>query len=328
MRKWVKLSLLSLFAVIFSSRIYPQIDTTLKDYFPMHMGDYWEYLSESIPPDPSIQYCIRVEGDTLMPNGKIYHKFREKAISPPRSYSDSMYYRMDDSLQVFRYVGINADCSEGEYIIYKLTASIGERWPVCFMLFPPNDEYRCLPDTVFQDFPNIGLSLSAKHFCYSHFDSYVGDTVCCPVDMQEDYLARGFGLIEIRGGAMAPYKLIGCIINGITYGTITDVVEKSFKPSSEMATSSIDVYPNPFNATTRIRYKLTSSGYVRLVVYDILGREVSKLAQGYIHAGSYSINFNGNNLPSGTYFVQMHIRKTENGQAEISLEPQKIIMIK
>ncbi len=64
-------------------------------------------------------------------------------------------------------------------------------------------------------------------------------------------------------------------------------------------------YPNPFNPTTVISGQLTADSWVRLVVYDVLGREVAVLANGRSPAGKFSFNFNGKGLASGVYFYKL-----------------------
>jgi hypothetical protein len=64
-------------------------------------------------------------------------------------------------------------------------------------------------------------------------------------------------------------------------------------------------YPNPFNPTTKISYQIPVSGNVTLKVYNTLGKEVAKLASGFMNAGSYSIVFNASNLSSGVYFYKL-----------------------
>lgn len=64
-------------------------------------------------------------------------------------------------------------------------------------------------------------------------------------------------------------------------------------------------YPNPFNPTTTIAYSLDKAEQVRLVVYDLLGQEVSVLVDGFRTAGQHKVEFNGSNLPSGIYFYRM-----------------------
>jgi DNA/RNA endonuclease YhcR with UshA esterase domain len=64
-------------------------------------------------------------------------------------------------------------------------------------------------------------------------------------------------------------------------------------------------YPNPFNPLTKIRFDVPREANVELIVYDLLGREVSHLVQGSRHAGSYVAEFDGRNLASGVYFYRM-----------------------
>ena len=64
-------------------------------------------------------------------------------------------------------------------------------------------------------------------------------------------------------------------------------------------------YPNPFNPSTKISYTLTNSGKVRLAVYDLLGREVSVLANEIQTAGQHVVTFSANRLSSGIYFYKL-----------------------
>lgn len=64
-------------------------------------------------------------------------------------------------------------------------------------------------------------------------------------------------------------------------------------------------YPNPFNPTTTIEYRLPSSCFVSLKVYDMLGREVATLVDRELSPGFYKSQFDGSNLPSGVYIVRL-----------------------
>jgi hypothetical protein len=61
-------------------------------------------------------------------------------------------------------------------------------------------------------------------------------------------------------------------------------------------------YPNPFNPSTNISFTLPAAARVVLIVYDILGQEVVRLANGPMGPGVHHVTFDGVNLPSGVYF--------------------------
>lgn len=64
-------------------------------------------------------------------------------------------------------------------------------------------------------------------------------------------------------------------------------------------------YPNPFNPVTTINYTIAQAGQVRLAVYDMMGRQVSILVDGAKASGSYQVQFNAADLPSGVYIYRL-----------------------
>lgn len=64
-------------------------------------------------------------------------------------------------------------------------------------------------------------------------------------------------------------------------------------------------YPNPFNPSTQIEYSVGKEGFVSLKVYDVLGREVKTLAEGYHKPGGYKILFDASELSAGVYFYRL-----------------------
>ena len=64
-------------------------------------------------------------------------------------------------------------------------------------------------------------------------------------------------------------------------------------------------YPNPFNPITNIRFEISRTSIVKLIVYDILGREVSTLVNEKLNAGSYEVSWNSAGYPSGVYFYRL-----------------------
>lgn len=66
-------------------------------------------------------------------------------------------------------------------------------------------------------------------------------------------------------------------------------------------------YPNPFNPTTSINFELPKNGYTTLKIYDMLGNEVATLIDKELSAGQHTVNFNAQNLASGTYLYQLNV---------------------
>jgi hypothetical protein len=64
-------------------------------------------------------------------------------------------------------------------------------------------------------------------------------------------------------------------------------------------------YPNPFNPVTTIRFQLPEARYVKLVVYDITGREVARLMDQNMSAGFHAVEWDGSNSASGLYFYKI-----------------------
>jgi hypothetical protein len=77
-------------------------------------------------------------------------------------------------------------------------------------------------------------------------------------------------------------------------------------------------YPNPFNPGTVVSYQLPASGRVRLVVYDMLGRDVAVLMDGEKPAGIYTAPFDGSGLSSGVYFCRLYV-EPERGEADAEM---------
>ena len=64
-------------------------------------------------------------------------------------------------------------------------------------------------------------------------------------------------------------------------------------------------YPNPFNPSTKIKFNISEDSFISLVIYDIIGKEVTKLVNEEKPAGTYEVTFNARNLPSGTYLARL-----------------------
>jgi len=92
-------------------------------------------------------------------------------------------------------------------------------------------------------------------------------------------------------------------------------------------------YPNPFNPTTKIQYSTDHSVQVNLVVYDMLGREVSVLAEGARSPGVYEVVWDGRDreglqVSSGIYFVRITMMRNDGVNTERFVDMRKMMMMK
>jgi len=64
-------------------------------------------------------------------------------------------------------------------------------------------------------------------------------------------------------------------------------------------------YPNPFNPVTKIRYEIPKPSFVTMKIYNVLGIEVAELVNAQKQTGSYEVEWNASNYPSGVYFYEL-----------------------
>lgn len=64
-------------------------------------------------------------------------------------------------------------------------------------------------------------------------------------------------------------------------------------------------YPNPFNPTTKINFSVAKTSFVKIVVYDVTGREVQTLINDRFQQGTYTATFDGSLLNSGVYYYRL-----------------------
>ena len=74
-------------------------------------------------------------------------------------------------------------------------------------------------------------------------------------------------------------------------------------------------FPNPFNSSTIIKYNVPRSAFVKIVIYDLLGREVSAPVNGQTAPGYYELNVSSLNLASGVYLYRMIVMDNTTSNA-------------
>ncbi len=68
-------------------------------------------------------------------------------------------------------------------------------------------------------------------------------------------------------------------------------------------------FPNPFNPSTRINFSIAEAGIVKIIVYNMIGQEVSLLLNDFEEAGQHTITFDASSLTSGVYFYKLETSK-------------------
>jgi hypothetical protein len=109
--------------------------------------------------------------------------------------------------------------------------------------------------------------------------------------------------IQVSGGNL----VIGILtLNQIWYRKLSDFSSASVGATDDASTFALsESYPNPVNFTSKINYSLTHDGTASLILFDITGKQISVLANGYQSAGDHSATFDGSLLPAGMYFYRL-----------------------
>ena len=152
----------------------------------------------------------------------------------------------------------------------------------------------------------VGYGAPAGSYTY---DAYVGDY---PDDIwDEDHFEFSKVAVD-NGGPIVP--------EWANWGESFEDATASVLSPAPTEFSLHPPYPNPFNPSTAISYQLQAASFVKLAVYDIKGREVVILVDGWRQAGVYEAAFNASSLSSGMYFARL--------QAGDFRQTRKLLLIK
>ena len=173
--------------------------------------------------------------------------------------------------------------------------------------YPEND------DSLF--YQNDTIFIHSRPYPTNYFDSYFS------IDY---YIRKNHGLIYYSKkywyygtGFNESYELTGAaLIDGIEQVNETKLENYSLSQN----------YPNPFNPSTKIEYRIQKTEFVSLKIYDVLGREVATLVNEEQKAGSYDVNFNASDLPSGLYIYRLQVH-TPDGKGNFT-QAKKMLLLK
>jgi plastocyanin len=89
---------------------------------------------------------------------------------------------------------------------------------------------------------------------------------------------------------------------------IVNVMDPVGVPEEELIAKKFELsqnFPNPFNPSTKINFVIPTESFVTLKVYDLLGNTIATLMNEVKSVGNYEVEFNADNLSSGTYIYQL-----------------------
>jgi hypothetical protein len=123
-----------------------------------------------------------------------------------------------------------------------------------------------------------------------------------------DYIMSVVDFYTERDGIDTLVQVEEMEFNGVVY-TIEDILESDHAGNLPSKFRMLPNYPNPFNPTTKIRFELPEDAYVRLVIMDLLGRNIRTLKDGKINGGYHLIDWDGMmdigaQAPAGIYFIR------------------------
>ncbi len=110
-------------------------------------------------------------------------------------------------------------------------------------------------------------------------------------------------LYPSRGGIRNDMGAYGGPLRRLLTNTIIGIISEGNNiPANFSLTQN---YPNPFNPATVIKFQVASFRFVKLKIYDILGKELATLVNQNLQPGSYEVTWNASNYPSGVYFYRL-----------------------
>jgi len=290
-----------------------QIDTTLKDYFPVHIGDIWEYEIDEFP-YPHFQ--VEIIEDTVMANSQTYFNF---------DGIGGGFYRISDSLCVYRYSPEYVNCIDSEAVVYDLTLLDRGVSQTCLPTSDGSIGYIGLDFTFLFSYSRLGVIAETKQFCEAQVDTVATDTLFCPIVPNINYipqrLAKGLGLVWSQSEGPATI-LVGAIIDSVQFGDVTSIRTENVQP---MIVNLEQNYPNPFNPNTFVEYEIGNEASVVIGIYDIHGKKVRTLLDSRQDVGKHRIEWDarddrGSRVSTGVYILRM--------KAEDTILWRKVVLLK
>ena len=124
---------------------------------------------------------------------------------------------------------------------------------------------------------------------------------------------KGSGDVKIDEPGAGPFRVWLCEEGTGSSGVCSNELTVTF----ESALAALGkAFPNPFNAETHVTLEVHEQAHVRVVVYDVLGREVAILVDGFLAPGSHQLHWNAAEASTGTYLMRVFVEGAPAGMAQ------------
>lgn len=216
---------------------------------------------------------------------------RPTSFIPPGHYSDDITHQVLTD-EGFRAIGIGQAPGQLTHRLYNIGTSSDFAWGLT------EASYAGLRTQTLAD-------IRSKAASQGHYTFLLHDPFTRPGYL-DGLVIRWAG--EILDSVKAEY---GSKLRFVTIAQLEESIRRTSTGMEEAVAempASLELlpnYPNPFNPSTVIGFRLSVFGQTSLKVYDLLGRDVATLLDGPMAAGSHAIPFNAAGLPSGVYIVRL-----------------------
>ena len=114
------------------------------------------------------------------------------------------------------------------------------------------------------------------------------------------YFSFPFEAISGQGGSSTQVQVLQAILD--FFGPVSGIEPGVQIPVQQ---ALVQAYPNPFNPTAVIRFQIPAASRVRVEMFDVTGKPVGEVSDGWFEAGSHEVSFNGSALASGIYIYRL-----------------------
>jgi hypothetical protein len=297
----MKVMLILSFCLSNCCTLHSQTDTAF--YFPMKLGDLWQY-KEPPPPDEPYITEARTGRDTTFPNNQTYRSIIDKNYG----YTDTIgigFYRQVGN-KVYQYI----QGTQAEVLRYDFSKDKGDT----VSIFPAP-----LGDTVMITIFDKGwVSIFGRSREYVTFYWKFYHSTNYLIEQIADSLGAIFS--EVEPGYQL--YLTGAVVDSVQYGVVTSVeAGKEAIPKEFMLFQN---FPNPFNPSTTIYFRVPKGESFTLIIYNVLGQRVRMLYAGRGNGNTQSIMWDSKNDAGIRVSSSMYLYQIRSGDF---LATKKMLLI-